>query len=546
MGYTKGLVLHCLALTLGLWAAAPATAAEPDPDRYIVSFLDAGKGKAALHAAGARIVLDLPQREVAAAQIPGRALKGLRNNPHIEYIEKDALRYPMAQTSPWGVDAVLGEGVMGANPADRTVCIIDSGYALGHEDLPNPGNVSGTNVSGSGNWYEDSCFHGTHVAGTIAALDNDVGVVGVTDGSVGLHIIKVFDGANCGWAYSSSLVAALDQCISAGANVVSMSLGGSFKSRTEDRAFRQAAGSGVLSIAAAGNDGNTRMSYPASYDTVMSVAAIDSAGNVASFSQQNDQVEIAAPGVAVRSTVGMGSGSEESLQVAGAGYEAVAMDGSPDGVATGTLFHRAGVGNVGDCEGASGAVCLISRGDISFADKVLECQAQGGVAAVIYNNADALFSGTLGGVATSIPSVGISGVDGNSLAGSGGSAEVTVGGGNYAFYDGTSMATPHVSAVAALVWSTGLSCSNNDVRAVLTGTALDLPPEGRDNATGFGLVQADLAAAALATDCGATGGGGGDGGGGGGQCLPLGDVCDNDSQCCSGACKGKPGSKSCK
>ncbi len=538
--FKRGAVSGCLFFLalLALGSATTVAAAGPDPDRYIVSFLDVGKGKSALKAAGARVELDLAGREAAAVHIPARALKGLRSNPNIEYIEKDVLRYPMAQTTPWGVPTVLQEGVASAVPADRKICIIDSGYQRSHEDLPDGSNVYGTNVSGTGNWYEDTCFHGTHVAGTIAAVDNDKGVVGVTDGTVGLHIVKVFDGTSCSWAYSSSLIAALGECESADANVVSMSLGGNFKNRTEERAFRNANNAGILSIAAAGNDGNTRKSYPASYDSVVSVAAVDSALNVADFSQQNDQVEIAAPGVAVRSTVGMGDGLEESLDVGGAAFEATGMEGSFQGSGLGDL-HDCGLGNPGECGNAIGKVCLIQRGDITFAEKVLECQSAGGNAAVIYNNADALFSGTLGGTVTDIPSVGVSGVDGATLSGlTGVSATVTVEIGNYAFYDGTSMATPHVAGVAALVWSTDTTCSNDDVRAALTGSALDLLPAGRDNATGFGLVQAADAAAALSCD----------GGGGGGGCVlgQKGDPCSSDSECCSGTCKGRQGSKSCK
>jgi subtilisin family serine protease len=536
-----------LVFSLGFLLVSPAMAANPHQDRYIVSFLDSGKGKSALRSAGASILLDLPDREIAAVRIPARALKGLRKNPSIEYIEKDVLRHPMAQTTPWGVPTALGPDwdlVTGVDPAQRKICIIDSGYAQGHEDLPGPGNVDGTNVSGSGNWFEDTCYHGTHVAGTIAAVNNGVGVVGVAGGTAGLHIIKVFDGASCAWAYSSSLIAALDECIAVGSNIVSMSLGGTFKSRSEQRAFGDAANQGVLSIAAAGNGGNTRNSYPASYDSVMSVAAVDSALDVASFSQQNDQVEIAAPGVAVRSTVGMGDGLEESLSVGGASYEATGMDGSFKDSRSGTLFHCSGFGEAGDCAGAAGKVCLISRGSISFAEKVQECQIQGGVAAVIYNNEPALFSGTLGGADTGIPSVGISGDDGADLLTKiGQSATVTVELGNYAFYDGTSMATPHVSAVAALVWSKDTNCTDDDVRAALTATALDLPPFGRDNATGFGLVQADAAVAALSCD---GGGGGGGGGGGCGDLLAKGASCSSDSQCCSNSCKGKSGSKTCK
>jgi serine protease len=151
-----------------------------------------------------------------------------------------------------------------------------------------------------------------------------------------------------------------------------MSLGGGGKSRFEQNTFAALYANGILSVAAAGNGGNTRKSYPASYDSVISVAAIDSNKNIAAFSQQNSQVEIAAPGVSVRSTVPMGTGLEGSLSVDGAPYMGIPMDGSSQTSATGTLVD-CGLGDSA-CPGASGNICLIQRGgDITFADKVLFC-----------------------------------------------------------------------------------------------------------------------------------------------------------------------------
>jgi subtilisin family serine protease len=127
---------------------------------------------------------------------------------------------------------------------------------------------------GAGNWYTDENHHGTHVAGTIAALNNALGVVGVTpNGYLNVFIVKVFDAE--GWAYSSTLVDALNRCVAGKTTgsdlIVSMSLGGSLKSRFEETAFGDAyASKNVLSVAAAGNDGNSRYSYPASYSSVIS------------------------------------------------------------------------------------------------------------------------------------------------------------------------------------------------------------------------------------------------------------------------------------
>lgn len=484
------LAVACLAITVPIGAQGAAQApAQPEPDRYIVKFADAGPGRAAVAAAGGIVLLDLPGVGAAAARLPAQALQALAAHPAIEYIEPDVPRYPLAQTTPYGITMVQADQVSDAQAFNRTVCIIDSGYALGHEDLPP---ATGTNDSGTGQWSTDGCGHGTHVAGTIAALTNSVGVVGVLPGAkVNLHIIKVF-GDSCGWAYSSSLIAAANSCQSAGANVISMSLGGSFSSRTERNAFQNLYNNGILSVAAAGNDGNTQHSYPASYDSVVSVAAVDSAKVAASFSQRNSQVELAAPGVAVRSTVPTGTGTEESLAVGSASYEVVGMEGTPNATGTGPLVN-CGLGTSA-CPGGGGQVCLLERGSISFADKVLSCQAGGGVGAIIYNNAEALFSGTLGGTATTIPSVGTSGTTGSVLLGLlGQNASVTTSAGNYSFFDGTSMATPHVSGAAALVWSHNTSWTNGQIRDALAATAEDLGSSGRDNTYGWGLVRAKAA-----------------------------------------------------
>lgn len=535
-----GAIVTVGALSMG----ATAVAQSADQQRVVVSYKAGGKGPvmAALSNSKGTIHHELDRLNAVAVTLPAAALNGINRNPHVEYVEADELRFPLAQTTPYGIPMVQADQVSDGSAGNQTVCIIDSGYELAHEDLSTNA-VSGTDDSGTGNWYTDEHGHGTHVAGTVAALNNNTGVIGVApNGYLQLHIIKVF-GAD-GWAYSSTLASALGKCEDAGATVVSMSLGGSRANRTERRAFDNAFGRGVLSVAAAGNDGNTRHSYPASYDSVISVAALDSTKTIADFSQQTDQVELAAPGVAVLSSVPMGTGSDVSVIVGGGSIEAIGMDGSATGTGTGPLVD-CGLGT-SPCSGSVGAVCLIQRGDITFADKVLACQSGGGVAAIIYNNVAGSLSGTLGGVATSIPSVGISDTDGATLGAQlGETASVTVETGHYAFFDGTSMATPHVSGVAALVWSHNASCTNAEIRAALGSTAEDLGVAGRDNAYGHGLVQAKAAVDHLLLNgCDS----GGDGGGGGGMCelAPSGASCTSDSECCSNNCKGRPGSKTCK
>ena len=503
--FNKKLIGAAVAVSL----AAGAASAMADNDRYIVKFKK-GHGqsvKTAVQGQGGKIKLDLARHNAVAVEMSSKAMQGLSNNPNIEFVEADVKRFPlMAQTTPYGIPMVQADLLSDNGASNRKVCIIDSGYELAHEDLG--GNmVSGTNDPGTGNWYTDENHHGTHVAGTVAALNNSTGVVGVLpNGNINLHIIKVFDAA--GWAYSSSLVTALDHCMDAGSNVVSMSLGGSRSSRTEKSAFASALSSGVLSIAAAGNDGNNRHSYPASYDGVVSVAAVDSNKQVASFSQFTSQVELAAPGVGVLSSVPMGTALVSNVNAGGSDYEAIGMDGSISGTETGALAD-CGTGETA-CADAVGKVCLIQRGNISFADKANNCAAGGGIAAVIYNNEPGALNGTFGEVAVAIPGVGVSDTDGAALLGKlGQSTTVSIEPGNYAYFDGTSMATPHVSGVAALVWSHHLNCSASEIRNALAVTAEDLGAAGRDDYYGHGLVQArDAVDYLTANPC--TGDGGGD------------------------------------
>jgi serine protease len=491
-----------------------------EQERFIVVFKDGigPNAHAALRSANAITALELPEHRAVAAYMNATAAQALARNPHVEYVEVDPKRYPLAwtnttsggETTPYGIKAVEADLVAaGASMGACTVCIIDSGYFINHDDNQN-GNVVAA-PQGTEDVFADGCGHGTHVAGTVAALSgNATGVVGVNGGgNLNLVISRVFND-NCSWAYASNLIKALDACkAKRGSNkmVVSMSLGGSFKNRTEDQAFSKAYTEGILSVAAAGNGGNNRVSYPAGYSSVVSVAAIDANEAKATFSQSNSDVEIAAPGVSVLSTVPwIGSSiTVDSVKYLGSH---IANSGLTDGV-SGALVS----GGLCDSVGAwSGKTVLCQRGTVSFKVKVDNVKAGGGVAAVIYNNVSGGFAGTCDdGTGTTCAGVGIgiSKEDGdylvaNKIEASGtttASVSPNCGDGNtvgcgYEAWDGTSMATPHVSAVAALIWSYNTSKTNAQVRDALNKTAKDLGAAGRDNGFGWGLVKA-----ARARDC---------------------------------------------
>ena len=493
----------CIA-TLAVGVAAPAMAAD-DTTRVIVSYKAGASAtvKSAIAAARGNIRHEIDEEDAVAVDLPKAALAALASNPDVEFVEEDAKRYPLALTSPsaapykpgqlvpYGIKMVQADQLSDKFAGNRMICIIDSGYSRAHEDLAT-NRVTGKFDTGTGWWYNDENHHGTHVAGTIAGIDNaGTGVVGVLPNKkIRLHIVKVFNAE--GWAYSSTLASAAKQCGKAGADVISMSLGGGTPSKAERKAFDKLEKKGVLSIAAAGNDGNTDISYPAGYSSVMMVGALDENKQWASFSQFNPKVEISAPGVDVLSTVPMNSGSAAALSVGGAPVVASPNTGSPQLSATAALADM-GIGDAVN-PAMAGKVCLIKRGAISFGQKVANCQASGGVGAVLWNNVPGMLYATLGTTVTTIPSVGVSGVDGEVLMTKlGQDAAIAITGVSYEYYNGTSMATPHVSAVAALVWSYFPSCTGEQIRATLRKSAQDLGAAGRDDKYGHGLVQAKAA-----------------------------------------------------
>jgi len=493
-------------------SAALSAPGKTDADRVLIKFKHGSKGlvQAALRKANATIHYSFDTIDTFAATVPSGALKGLRNNPNVEYVEKDQVRQPTAQTVPYGIDLVQSRDVwdtdrdgnidVGAPTGDGImVCVIDSGVHATHEDF------AGVNIVGGypdGQWNFDNCGHGTHVAGTIAAANNSTGVVGVSPGKVSMFFVKVFGDQNegkCAWTFSSQLIDAANRCADAGARVINMSLGGDAPTRAEQKAFQSLAKRGVLSIAAAGNGGSPAAAvdayeFPGSYPDVVSVAAVDSNSNLAGFSQKNDAVDLAGPGVSVLSTYPFTlppllSGSDS--------YEAVPLTNSFVGSVTAPLADGGLCGSVNATW--SGKVVVCTRGSFTFLAKTQNAYAGGAVGVIIANNQAGAPNFTLGTDLTVIPPIPATGVTqstGLALLASHLGDSTTVStvvqshSNGYAYLSGTSMATPHVVGVAALVWSANPAWTRQQVLTALKATAHDLGTPGYDVGYGWGLVQA--------------------------------------------------------
>jgi subtilisin len=208
---------------------------------------------------------------------------------------------PVSQVTPWGINAIKAPDAWETSTVRGTgvtVAVVDTGIDYTHPDLV--GKVVGgySFVRYTKNYMDDN-GHGTHVAGTIAAVDNDIGVVGVAPGA-SLLAVKVLDRSGSG--YTSNVISGIQWSVANGAQVISMSLGSSSDSQALHDAVDAAYAEGVVVVAAAGNDYGGAVSYPAAYDSVIAVSAVDSSNNIASFSNVGPQVDLAAPGVSVYST----------------------------------------------------------------------------------------------------------------------------------------------------------------------------------------------------------------------------------------------------
>jgi subtilisin family serine protease len=507
-----------------LTAVLPVSATPQEIVRVWVTYQTGRKAEVfqALNRADASVYYDFPELEAYVVSLPEAALNGILRNPYVIGVEGDPERYPVepvsqvtldglfantvdanGQTVPWGIDAVQARDIwdvdgnavvdVGApTGAGIKVCIIDTGYYAGHEDLKD--NVTGMSQVDD-NYLRDMVGHGSHVAGTISALNNELGVVGVSPGEVNLHIVKIFSDSGTWVTRASDLTAAIYNCRDNGAKVISMSLSGSQANKKEERAFNQVYEAGILHVAAAGNhqvESPGALHYPASYASVISVAAVDASLAVANFSAQNTPVELAAPGVGVLSTIPYIETTK--VTVDGADYPVNHVEFAAYGSASGSLADGGLCTTTGNW---AGKVVLCSRGDISFYDKVRNVQNSGGVAAIIYNNVpnEDLFATLGAGNSSTIIAVSTTMETGQFLLTKVG-IDATVSSvyewpvSGYEAWSGTSMATPHVAGVAALIWSANPGWTNVQIREALTETAFDLGPAGRDIAYGYGLVQA--------------------------------------------------------
>jgi serine protease len=285
------------------------------------------------------------------------AIKSLNRDPQIEYAEPNYKVRAMAEPNdsaypiqwhyplinlPAAWDTTTGS-------AEVIVAVVDTGILSGHPDLrgqlvagydfvrnassardgngidPNPEDT------GNGGGAATSSFHGTHVSGTVAAAGNNgIGVAGVAYDSRVMPLRALgADGSGTTYDVDQAIRYAAGLANDSGtvpgrrASIINLSLGGAPFIQSSQNLYRQVREAGVTIVASAGNEASSRASYPAAYDGVISVAAVDAQRRRASYSNTGSTIDIAAPG------------GDNGVDLNGDGY--------PDGV-----LSTGGIGTSGD------------------------------------------------------------------------------------------------------------------------------------------------------------------------------------------------------
>ncbi|WP_413291152.1 S8 family serine peptidase [Bdellovibrio sp. HCB337] len=412
-----------------------------------------------------------------------------------------------APGKPWGIDAVKAPEAWkasGNKGSGTRVLVLDTGIDAEHPSLK-ANFEKGQDFTGASNGsdFSDNMGHGTHVSGTIAGIEDAAGFTGVAPEA------KVLMGRVCSSAGCSNIAIAqgINWGVTENVDVISMSLGGMWSTPAERAAIDAADQAGITVVAASGNNGSGVVSYPAALPTVIAVGAINNKLEKADFSQFGPELAIVAPGVAVVSTVPMGSGRESEVYVTTKNVakkvESKSFQGAKESsMAVDTELVYAGLGKPEDFVGRdfTGKYALISRGEITFGDKVKNALAAKAAGVIIYNNAPGLISGaiTQDGTTLEIFAAMVEQTVGEELkaeldAGMPATASIMTLKTDYAAFDGTSMATPHVAGVVALVKGANKALKPTEVKAILQKTAQSLLGSNANNELGAGLVNAEAA-----------------------------------------------------
>ncbi len=325
---------------VGFAAALPAgLAAGSTLGGYEVTRVDAGGAFAVVRAA------DVAGVRAAVADVPG-----------VRYVEDNVTKHALVTPNDPRWSSQYGPPLMGAPAAwdqagfgssSVVVSVIDTGIRRTHQDFTAGRILAGYDYHNGDSNPADDCDHGTHVSGTVAATTNNaLGVAGMSQATIlPYKVLSAPDFLGRCSGSAANIASAIRAAADNGAKVISMSIGGP-GSTVEADAVRYAYGKGAILVAAAGNGGsNNGVDYPGAYPEVIAVAAVESNKARASYSDGGPQVDIAAPGSNVLSTLGSGDAAYGNMSGTSmatphvSGALALALSCAPSGTSRSTLVN---------------------------------------------------------------------------------------------------------------------------------------------------------------------------------------------------------------
>ncbi len=532
----RGLTALAVGALVMLGGASAASSAQPSLQHYMIGF---GHSPNAADAAlvkshGGTVRQSFQSIGVLAVDMPSDQVNDVKRAAGVSYVEADPVRTPLTLsndllTSEYPATATNGlYGLVTTHAVEAQAagykgtgvkaCVADTGLDTNHPDLRS-NFVAGYDAFDPSKPTVDvfqlgvavTETHATHVSGIVLGAVNGIGIHGVAP-EAKLYEARVLatqpDGVTV-QGETSQVMAGVQWLADQGCKVINMSLGGGDRSQSEEALYNQIRKHGTLIVVSSGNDATNHPSFPGRYQSVLTVGAVDKNNQLASFSNTGAQLDLVAPGVDNLSSFPAGQGRDAFLVAGGRTIAALSLEfagATPAAGLTAPLVNCGLAQTAASCGAAppAGFVALIQRGAVTFKQKVQSAMAAGAGAAIIYNNAangPGNFNGTLTDPTNNgtpwIPAISLSQTDGEALAAAK-PATATVF--NIAmawnFLSGTSMAAPHVSGVAALVFGKNPRLTPDQVETILERTTTDLGVPNYDTTYGWGLVNANAALAA--------------------------------------------------